>query len=92
MKWILRRAVSAVLAIVILGLWTNTSGATPPHHMRVELDETHVVTETPCGFPIQEHLHGTERVSFHFDRDGNMTRVRIHGSDHRSPWRSRRPR
>lgn len=81
MKRILRSAVSALLVIVTVGLWTSASSATAPIHHTVDLDETHVMAETPCGFPIQEHVHGTERISFHFDRDGDMTRMRIHGSN-----------
>lgn len=81
MERVLRSTVAAGLAVVSLGLWTSTSAATPPDHQILELDETHVIAETPCGFPIQEHVHGTERVSFHFDRDGNMTRLRMHGSN-----------
>ena len=81
MERIRRSTVATMLAVVTLGSWTSTSAATPPDHHTLELHETHVIAETPCGFPIQEHIHGTERVSVHYDGDGNMARLRVHGSN-----------
>lgn len=54
--------------------------ASQPLHETFHLDETRIF-ESPCGFPIEEHLFGTERISLHFDSNGDVTRGRFSGSN-----------
>lgn len=74
-------AAAAVISAAALAFIAGPAGAGErPLHHTIELDRRQVFA-SPCGFPIEEHLTGTERITVHFDAEGHPVRARFGGSN-----------
>jgi hypothetical protein len=77
----MRQRMSVALGVLlILIVLASPASAVRPQPFFEEIEDSFTDTES-CDFPIDVSFAGSIRGLEFFDRDGNLVRVQVHGSD-----------